>query len=95
MPEESPPPIDIGPAEDDEDSPSEGSGSFEGSNSVQMETSSEGDIGIEIIQPTTKRSVILTTSRPELPGSAKGSANYLVLSKNFTYLLSFLFLLRV
>ena len=82
-------------AEDDEDSMMmEGSGSLEEEfENKRLETSSEGDVGIEVIRkqlPTTTKSVTLTTSRTENEKNASGNGNTTAQPIIFLYLISFL-----
>lgn len=78
-------------AEDDEDSAMEGSGFLKKAGSRQVE------LGIEIIRkqtPTTTKSVILTTSRPDDAESKNSSVSICPRPMNFFYLISFLLVLR-
>ncbi|KAK6640861.1 hypothetical protein RUM44_012559 [Polyplax serrata] len=76
VPTEAPVPLET-ETEDDEDLHPEGSGSYEELDSRQVETSSEMDLGIEVTQkqlPTTIKSVILTTPRPQNVGPVTATA---------------------
>lgn len=72
----------------------EGSGSLEEEfENKRLETSSEGDVGIEVIRkqlPTTTKSVTLTTSRTENEKNASGNGNTTAQPIIFLYLISFL-----